>query len=90
VKGRKDAAQGMCALVLYACVNRRGVARLNTNVCTAARCPMHNFMSSKIQAEVFNQKLLRAIVTGGVSFAFVENSYLVKAAKAVGVELLSR
>jgi hypothetical protein len=80
----------MRALVIYACVHRRGVARLNTNAFTAASKTMHNFTPAKSQAEVFNQELLKAIVAGGVSFAFVENSHLVKAAKAVGVELPSR
>jgi hypothetical protein len=86
VKGSK----GMRALVNYACVHCRCVARLNTNACTAASKTMHNFTPSKNQAEVFNQELLKAIVTSGVSFAFVESSHLVKAAKAVGVELPSR
>jgi hypothetical protein len=83
VKGSKETAKGMRALVIDACVHRRDVARLNTNDCTAASETMDNFTPSKNQAEVCNQELLNAIDTGGVSFAPVENSHLVTAAKAV-------
>ena len=63
---------------------------MNTNVCTPARKTMHEFTPSKRQAELFNQERLKAIVTGGVSFALVESVHLVRAAKAVGVDLPSR
>jgi hypothetical protein len=56
--------------------------------CTSG--PIHAFAAAKNQSEEFNKELLKAIVTGGVSFAFVENEHLRKAAKIVGVDLPSR
>jgi hypothetical protein len=59
--------------------------------CTAATySTLQSFTISKSQSEAFKTEILKAIITGGVSFAFVENEHMKKAAKMVGIDLPSR
>jgi hypothetical protein len=51
---------------------------------------MMSFTASKGQCEEFKREFLKAIITGGVSFAFVENEHMQKAARVVGIDLPSR